>query len=153
MYLLVGATGCAGMLGSEAHWRSLAIPAAYTAIALVVTILAMRHGEGGWSPLDRTCLAAAAISVALWIILDDPRIAVVLPALVDLAGTIPTIRKAWREPAGEHRMSWLLFMIAAAVGCAAVPAYDLANLFYPLCILIGTALVSLGLWRRRSAHA
>lgn len=149
VYAVVGAAGCAGMIASRAEWTSLALPAVYAVIASTVCILAIRHGTGGWSRLDRACLGTAGLSLVLWPMFDQPLIAVVLPALADLAGTIPTIVKAWRDPGSEHRGAWCLFMSASLIAVIgiAIDTPDLRNLCYPVCILIGTVAVVAGLLR------
>jgi len=146
IYLTVGIVGCASMAAGGAR-LTLVVPALYAVGACVIFALSLRHGEGGWSRLDQCCLATALGSLVLWGITGDPRTAVVLTALADLAGTIPTIVKAWRDPAGEPRLSWALYGLGALLAVLSAPAFDITNAAYPAAIFLGCVGVNAGLWR------
>src|SRR3989344_4231253 len=51
----------------ETIWIALA----YIAGPLIVFLIALRHGEGGWTPFDRTCLLITGVSLIFWIVLDQ----------------------------------------------------------------------------------
>ena len=113
---------------------------------VVILVLAIRHGVGGWSHLDRACLAIAGLGIAGWLILDEPRIGVLLHTLADIAGTAPTVRKAWREPASEPLTPWLWFLTASSLNLFLIEHLSIGEALYPIwlclsCVLVVGALV------------
>jgi hypothetical protein len=146
IYLTVGIVGCASMAAGGAR-ETLVVPLLYAVGACAIFTLSLRHGEGGWSRLDQTCLATALASLVLWGLTGDSRVAVVLTAVADLAGTIPTIVKSWRDPTGEPRVSWAFYALGGALAVGSAPTWDITNVVYPASILIGCLAVNVGLWR------
>ena len=56
------------------------------------------RGDRSYSPLDWLCLAGASVALAAWAFSGSPLTAVILIALVDTIGALPTIRKAFDKP-------------------------------------------------------
>src|ERR1700735_3119983 len=67
----------------------------------VVVLASFARGTGLWKlgPFDFLCGACALAALALWAITGDPIIAIVLSIVGDFAAALPTLRKAWLEPA------------------------------------------------------
>ena len=151
IYLVVGVVGTASMAVGGAR-VTLVVPFLYALGACIIFALSLRHGQGGWSRLDQVCLATAGASLALWGITGDPRVAVILTALADLAGTVPTIRKAWLQPASEPRLPWLLYGVGSGLAVASAPHFDIIHAAYPAAIALGCVAVNAGLWRPRLAR-
>src|ERR1700691_3366972 len=85
--------------------------------AFVVLASFVRH-RGSWSlgPFDYVCGACALAALALWAITGDPVTAIVLSILGDAAAALPTLRKAWLEPATENRSAYLISLAGMILG-------------------------------------
>ena len=145
IYTVVGGVATASSYAAGARW-TLVVPLVYVIGSLVVALLAIRRGEGGSSWLDRSCLATAAISILVWQVSGDPLLAVIMNSLADIAGSVPTMVKAWRDPARENRWAW--FMFFAANGCTLflVPQWTLAFALYPSVLFFCATIIAAGCW-------
>lgn len=88
----------------------------------IVALLALRFGTGGWSPLDRLCMALTALGVAAWIQTSEPVAGLALFILADLAAAVPTLVDAARQPGKDSRAAWILAFAAATLNLGAVQA-------------------------------
>ena len=130
IWTLVGAMLCASYWGGGAR-ETIWVALSYVAGPLVVAILSLRFGTGGASLLDRLCLLVSAGSAVVWAATGEPILALLLNILVDAAGAVPTIVKAWRDPDSEDRTAWRLFLTAAALNLLALRDWDLSAVSYP----------------------
>ncbi len=125
-----------GFLLASSYYASGARPTIWVAVSyfvgpLLIAFLSFKYGEGGWNGLDRICLAGAALSVFLWWISRSPELALVFNVLIDLMGALPTLRKAYLEPAGEDGTAWILFVTANALNLMAVDHWRFSIVLYP----------------------
>lgn len=112
----------------ESAW----LPAANAFAHIAVACLALTHGTGGWSKLDRLFLAGAASGLFLWYLTNSPLIALLTTIAVEAAGAIPTLLKTYRNPESEDKLAWSLFFAANAINLAAVTVWTPAIAAYPL---------------------
>jgi hypothetical protein len=103
---------------------------------VVVTLLALRYGEDGWTSLDKGCIIGAGAGLILWAATSEPLMALYLTTMVDAIGGIPTIEKAWKRPESEDKLTWVMFVIANSVNILAIREWTLAIAMYPVYVLI-----------------
>ena len=61
-----------------------------------IAILSIKYGEGGLdNKTDLICLFGAVISIILWIIFNNPVIALVTNLAIDSFAIVPTIKKSY----------------------------------------------------------
>jgi hypothetical protein len=80
------------------------------------------RGTGSWSlgPFDYLCGACSLAALALWAVTGEPVTAIVLSILGDAAAALPTLRKAWLEPATENRSTYLISFAGMILGILSV---------------------------------
>lgn len=132
--------------GAVSSWAAgargtVGVPATFAVCCVVVGILAIRRGEGGFGRLDVSCLAVAVAALLVWWATGEPLLATAMLAVADLAGTVPTVAKAWRDPAREHGGSWIVWMCANLCNLAQVRTPNLADLLYPGALTLAAAAV------------
>jgi hypothetical protein len=151
IYTVVGICGCASSFAAGAR-EALLVPLTYIIGPAVISLLAIRRGVGGWSVLDRGCLALAALSIALWAITGDPVLAVLLTSIADIAGSTPTIVKSWRDPRSEDLLSWCMFAGANLLNLLLIEHWSVGAALYPTTLCVPAALITVfclrGRWRR-----
>lgn len=135
--ILLGSYKQAG--ATHALWLSVANVLAFGA----VVIISIRHGEGGWSLLDLSCLAAAGLGLFLWWYFSSPLPALYLSVVIDFIGAIPTLKKSYLKPHEENRIAWILFWIANTINLLALEKWNLAMSLYPLYMFGITGTVAL----------
>jgi len=148
IWTVVGGALCASHWASGGH-DSFWVPLTYMLGPLLLAGLAVRYGEIAWSRFDGACLAAAAFSLVLWALSGTPLVALCMNIVVDLIGALPTIRKSWREPESEDRLSWNMFFAANAINLLAVEKWSFSGAVYPVYLVLIALTMILLLWRPR----
>jgi len=108
-----------------------------------MVIISFKYGEGGWGVFDLTCLLSAAFGIFLWWYFSSPLPALYISVAVDFIGALPTIKKSYLDPAGENRLSWILFWIANTINLFALQEWNLAMALYPIYMFLITGALSL----------
>lgn len=114
------------------------LPVTYAIGIFSVAAISLRFGEKGWTKLDLFCLLGAGAGLLLWWLTNEPTFALYLTIAVDAIGFIPTFRKAYEKPESEDRLAWCLFLIADGLNIFAISEWTLAQVSYPLYLLVFT---------------
>lgn len=134
---------------------SIYAPAGYMLGQIAVAALSVRYGKGGFSALDLACLCGAGAALALWAVSRSPMLALGMVMAADAFGAVPTIRKAYRDPASESFSGWLLLCAGNALNLFAISEWSLDMAAYPVYFFIINgmifALVLRRLWTVRRA--
>jgi hypothetical protein len=128
-----GASACVGIvIGGYAFWR----------------------GDRSYTRLDWLCLTGASVALVAWAFTGGPLTALILIALVDAAGAVPTIRKAFLKP---HEEGISPFVLANVKWLLAIYALDHLNaltlLFPATTAAVNTAIITVVLVRRERRQA
>jgi hypothetical protein len=102
---------------------------------LIVAILSLKSGEGGWSNLDRTCLIGAGVSLLLWLWFDDPFVALLFGITIDVFAVIPTIKKSYLDPESEDLLYWELYGLGTLINIFTVENWSIQVIIWPLYVL------------------
>ncbi len=109
---------------------------------LSIALLSIKYGEGGLdNKTDLICLFGAILSVILWIIFDNPVIALVSSLVVDSFAIVPTIKKSYLRPEGEDFWAWFGTGIADSLNMFAVEKFIFAILVYPIYMLVSDLII------------
>ncbi|AFY41381.1 hypothetical protein [Nostoc sp. PCC 7107] len=108
---------------------------------LIIAILAIKYGEGGWNSFDRWCLLTAGISLVLWWQFSSPIIALVINIGIDFLGALPTMRKSYYQPHTEDFSTWIIFLLAHTLNLFALKNWSFALSAYPLYLFCSTATI------------
>jgi hypothetical protein len=111
---------------------------------LIIALLALKYGRGGWTSFDRFCLIGVSISLVLWRQFNSPLIALLCNLVVDLLGALPTLKKSYQEPETENLLTWSLYLAGSTFNLFAVERFSFALLVFPIYIFsINAAIVIL----------
>jgi len=99
---------------------------------ILVFLLSLHYGVGGWTRLDKVALVVAFIGVIISLVIKQPIVALAGVVLADLAGLVPTIRKTLRNPESETTITWLLIGTASLLGALSVGRLEYSLLLYPV---------------------
>lgn len=113
-----------------ATW-SLVFSGVDTLGSLIVLILSIKYGVGGWSKLDRYALAIAAGGVGVAVLAHEPIIALLGNIAADISGTVLTVHKTFRAPDTETTISWALTGTSALAGVLSVGSLKFSLILYP----------------------
>ncbi len=103
---------------------------------IVVFLLSLKYGVGGFTKRDKRALVAVAIGLTLWYFTKEASYALLITIFVDAIGSLLTSIKAYEDPAHETMSSWVMAGIAGFFGMLSVGAFYPILLAYPLYIMI-----------------
>lgn len=150
--------GLAPLVAGIAQLQYGATPAVWATFALSIGPLAIfvasiRVRAAHWriGPFDIACGAFAAAGILLWQITSDPLVALIFGILADIAGGIPTIRKAYRAPHTEQAVPYIMSAISMVLTLGTVQHWTFLNYGFPLYIFgINVLIASIAIIRGRT---
>lgn len=130
------AVALAGMIYGGGGHGTFALWAGMFGVTSVL-LLCFKYGSKNITRTDGIVLGLALIAVALWFVLDNPLLAVVLVSLIDGLGYIPTLRKLYSEPWTESLLSWSIVTVGHLFSFMALAHHNALTLTY-----LGTVFVA-----------
>ena len=104
--------------------------------SILIFILSIKYGMGGWAKLDILCLAIALAGIILWKFTNNPTLALYAAIFADFTGMIPALIKTYHFPKTEVWNFYLLDVFAALFNMFALKNWSLADFSYPLYIML-----------------
>lgn len=137
------------LLGSIAFFSQLAkgasnslwLPATDTTLTIVIFLLSIKHGKGGFSRRDHLALAVTGLGLLLWYLTNEAAIALYSVIMIDASATYLTVHKAYHEPETETIIAWTLASLGGLFAVFAVGSFDIILLSYPVYICLANAAV------------
>ena len=130
------------------QWSMTGI-ASSTAGCLVIGVVAWASGNFSFRRVDLAFLVAGLGCVGVYMVSDDPWVTTVFAIIADALLGIPTIVKAWREPALERSVAWLLGVGAAALALLICFRHDLIYFLFPMYLFLFNGVMAVLTWGRR----
>lgn len=104
--------------------------------SILVFLLALKFGVGGWTRIDKIGLVIALIGVVISLAARQPTLAIIGVVLADLAGVALTVRKTFYKPRSETAITWFFIGTASLLGALSVGKWQLDLLLYPLYLAV-----------------
>jgi len=120
--------------------------------AIVIFILSLKHGMGGWAKSDIICLILALIGITLWQITKNPVIALYFAIGADFTGMLPAIIKTYHFPKTEIWLFFALDVFAAIFSLMALTTWTTKEYSYPIYIMLINFLMVLLIIRPHHDH-
>jgi hypothetical protein len=109
---------------------------------LIIALLSLKYGEGGWNRFDKMCLFAAGISLLLWWWFNSPFIAILFNIAIDFMAALPTLKKSYYEPETENILSWTLYAAGSFLNLFTLEHWSITLSALPVYIFcVNTAIV------------
>lgn len=121
---------------------SLWMTGAQTLIVIVVFLLAIRYGMGGFARRDIFALFAAAAGLVLWYFTQEAAIALFIVIFIDAIGSLLTAIKSYTAPHTETLITWLFAGAAGLFGMLAVGELNWILLAYPFYIFAANTIIA-----------
>lgn len=74
--------------------------------------------------------------MGLYYLSSDAWVTTVFAILADAVLAIPTVAKAWREPASERSSAWTLGVVSSALALSICFGHDMLYVLFPLYLLV-----------------
>jgi hypothetical protein len=101
-----------------------------------IFVLSLWRGSEHITVFDTVCLLGAICSFVTFLFLHNPQLSVVLAALTDVIGFLPTFRKTLVEPETETASTHLLSGLANVFALAALAAFNVTTVLYLAVIMV-----------------
>jgi hypothetical protein len=121
-----------------------------TSPLIVVVILLILH-EQIWTvtAFDIVCGALSILGIAVWLLSRQAQYAVIFAIAADAFASIPTYRKAWRDPGSESRVNFGCLAVSALITLATIKVWSLSQVaFAAYLVVLGASLVGVLLTAR-----
>jgi hypothetical protein len=148
IWTILQITGVVAMFNNGAGIGALAL-ATGALFCMYVFILSLKYGTKNITVFDTVCLIGALAAIGIYIFLHNPTLSVILITVIDFAGFLPTLRKAYAEPYSETISLFTLGVVWSTFNLVAISSYSIVTTLYPAFILFANALCSALLWTRR----
>ncbi|MFZ2025309.1 MAG: hypothetical protein WAV51_03440 [Microgenomates group bacterium] len=104
--------------------------------SIVIFVLSIKHGMGGFSKMDIVCFFIAFGGIVLWQTTKNPSLALYASILADFVGMVPALVKTYKYPETEIWTFYALDTTAALFSLLAVKTYALQQFSYPLYLMV-----------------
>ncbi len=113
-------------------------------LPLTIFIASFFNNKAVWklTRFDLTCGAFSIIGLVLWYITKSGNIAIIFSILADGLAALPTIVKSFNFPETESGWPYFSATISAAITLLTVKVWDVANVGFPIYVLIVTLVIS-----------
>ncbi len=127
-----------------------ALPLFFAAgLSLFIVFLGLKYGSLTVTKLDIAALAAASAAILIWWKLDNPVLAVMIVAIIDLIGFIPTYRQSLHNPYTEPLSTWILYIIGNCLALTALSVYNVETTFYISTMIAASTLLTFIIVKKR----
>lgn len=133
----LGVIAFGSQVGLHAKW-SLVYAGINAAGNLIVFLLSLHYGVGGWKKIDLLSFAVAMVGVAISLAVQDPLYALIGVLTANLAATVPTLYKVYFQPKSESSLAWFLFGTSALFGVFSVGSLNIKLLLLPVYMVFET---------------
>ena len=131
IWSIQGVIAFAAQFKLGAHWSLLYV--GLEALGnIIVYLLSLKFGTGGWRSRDKIALAVAMVGVAASLIFKAPLLALLGVVVADFAGVALTLHKTYLDPNSETTLTWIALGLSSALAAASVGKLSFELLLYPI---------------------
>ena len=109
---------------------------AQTLGVIIIFLLSLRKGEGGFTSRDYSALAVATLGLVLWYATRQAVWALLFVIIADAAGAVITVMKSFEDPESETLSAWIFDTLGGVLAMIAVGSFQLNLLVYPAYIFL-----------------
>lgn len=105
-------------------------------ICIVITTAALRKGEKLITRTDWIMFLSGLSAIPLWVLTDDPLLAVIIVTLIDVCAVYPTLRKSWIKPHEENSFMYGFNIPRHLLSIASIQSYTVVTVLYPAALFV-----------------
>lgn len=139
--LLITALSTSSLV-AEHNTVAVWLAATSTLQSIVIFMLSIKYGMGGWEKLDMVCLLIALAGIVAWQTTQNPLLGLYFSILADFTGMIPSIVKTYRFPETEIATYFSIDSVAGILSLLASVTLTLADIAYPIYIFLINGLMA-----------
>ncbi len=133
--------------------NSLWLPSLETFGGIVILLLSIKHGVGGFNKRDYVAVFIVTLGLIAWYLTKEAAIALYIVIFIDAVGLYLTLHKTYLAPESETAFAWTMSSVGGLFTALAVGSFNIILLSYPVYIIFSNAAVvvaiQMGLRRKR----
>ncbi len=134
---------------AEGSWTSALSMGVGASINFTIFALGYRQGDHDLTRGDWIALIAALLTIPIWLLTKNPLWAAILISGINVAGSLPSLRKAWAKPKEENLFSFSVYSAVAILRLLSISPFTLVTALYPAVVLVGCLLIAAVIFVRR----
>lgn len=115
---------------------------------VIVALLSVKYGQGGWTKSDKFLVLLGLIGIVFWIITKDALLSLIMVIIVRSIGVSATVIKTYVHPRSEAVLPWLLYAASAILAIISVGELNFELLLYPIYVLMADSAVMLAKYHK-----
>lgn len=115
---------------SDGGGYGLLDPLVGSVFCFIIFILSLQYEKRKIPNFDIYCLIASVVILIFYGLTGDALLSVILVAIVDAIGFLPTIKKGWERPNSEVYFPYMMFAIGYLLDLFALEHYSLTTSLY-----------------------
>lgn len=151
LWALAPLIGAAAAFAEGAGWAAVPTFTAGLA-ALLVFAASFMNPKAYWKlgTFDYLCGACSLLALVLWAVTRDPVTALILAILGDALAALPTLAKAWKQPASESASVYWAGLVNALTAFAAVRDWTFPEYGFAVYLALVSGIFLAALYRPRA---
>jgi hypothetical protein len=135
LWLVLGIISLASQASLGATY-SLVLAYILTLGSLVIFLLSIKYGTGGFTARDIWALLFSIAGLVIWLMTNMPLISLAINIAIGSVGALLTIKKTIEHPGSETAITWLLASVAGLASLVSTGHLRLGLIAYPLYIIL-----------------
>lgn len=120
-------------------------------LPLIIFLASFLNRQSYWrlTFFDWLCGACALLAIAVWLVLDSPKIAILFAVIGDGLAALPTFVKAWKYPETETGLTYLINFIAVLLVIPSIPTWNIENSAFQIYLLCFNLILVVAIYRKK----
>jgi len=118
---------------------------------ITVFIASFVNPKSYWkvSKADIICGFFALLGLILWLVVDQPVLAILFAIIGDSFATYVTISKAWKFPETETGITYVLGLLSILLILPSIPEWNIENSAFQIYILLANFILAFAVYRKK----
>lgn len=138
---------------AEGATDSLWFPLVLFLQAIIIFVLTLKFGVGGFGKFDILSLTLAIFIMILWAVTKSAALAIICGVVVNDIGKVLVAKKTYKSPRTEYLPTWVWSVVASLFAVLAVGSFDWILIVYPLNNAISVGIIAAIIIYRRKQLA
>ena len=117
-------------------WPTFWLNVVYCVSNLLIFLLSIKYGMGGWAKTDIACLVISGIGILIWQITSEPLLALFASIFANIIGNIPALLKTYKFPKTETWIYYFLGIFANGIILFAQKSFSFGKYVFPIYIVL-----------------
>lgn len=119
-------------------------------IPLIIFAASFVNRQSYWklTAFDFACGALSVAALIVWLVIDQPVLAVLFGALGDFFAAIPVIKKAWQYPETENGIIFITSLVAVLLVIPSIPEWNIVNSAFQIYLIAVNVMILIAIYRK-----